>query len=116
MGQQPRNLEVKECRGDHQEFCGLIEFFGCIQTLEILDELVGDGAQRYLGNVQFVLGNEREQQVKRTLEPVNGNAKAWHLTGLRNELLRIKRQRHVRSVLGQADDRRAPPRVRAQTG
>jgi hypothetical protein len=69
-GQQPRRLEVEQRCGDHEEVAGLVEVPAARPGPDVADELVGDAGERDLGDVQLVLGDQREQQVEGALEDV----------------------------------------------
>ena len=66
-GQQPGRLEVEQGRGDDEEFAGFIKgpfLAQVLQTLDVLDELIGDGGQRHLRDVQLVLGDQAQEEVE----------------------------------------------------
>jgi hypothetical protein len=67
-GQQPRGLQVEQGRGHHQELAGLVERPVVTHGADVGDELVGDPAQRHLGDVELVLADELQQQVERAGE------------------------------------------------
>ncbi len=66
--QQAGRLEVEQGGRHHQELGRLTEVPGPAQRPDVGDELVGDPRERDLGHVELVLGDEREQQVERSLE------------------------------------------------
>ena len=68
LRQQPGDLQVEQGGGDDQELARLIELLGDVEAAQVGDELVGDRAQRDLGDVQLVLGDEGQQQVERAAE------------------------------------------------
>jgi hypothetical protein len=68
LRQQARHLEVEQRRRDQQELARLIEFVFGVESSQVGDELVGHLAQRDLGDVEFVLGDQGQQQIERTGE------------------------------------------------
>ena len=79
--QQSRGLEVEQGRGDDEEIAGLIEVPAARERPDVADELVGDGRQRNLGDVELVLGDQRQQQVERALEDVEVHLESWLQAG-----------------------------------
>ncbi len=68
LRQQPRDLQVEQGRRDDEELARLVEPVRGLERAQVGDELVGHRAQRDLGDVELVLGDEREQQVERSAE------------------------------------------------
>src|SRR5450756_1217680 len=69
-GQQPRRLQVEQRRRHDKEVADLVQVPAARALPDIGDELVGDGGERHLGDVELVLGDQPEQQVKRALEDI----------------------------------------------
>src|SRR5690606_25252772 len=73
---------------------------------EMGDEVVGDGVQRHLGDVELVLADELQQEVERTLEVVQP-----HLEARARGRLLADGDRRVA-----VDDRHSPPPRCARRG
>ena len=69
-GQQPGRLEVEQGSGDDEEVADLVQVPAVGLGPDVGDELVGDLGQRDLGDIQLVLRDQAEEQVKRALEDV----------------------------------------------
>jgi hypothetical protein len=74
LRQQPSRLEVEQRGRDQQELGGLFEIVA--EVLDVADELVGDLRQRHLGDVELMLGDQREQQVEWALEDTEADREA----------------------------------------
>jgi hypothetical protein len=68
-GQEAGGLEVQQRRGDDDEARRLVEVESGGGP-QVPDELVGDGGEGDLRDVQAVLGDEPQEQVERTGEDV----------------------------------------------
>jgi hypothetical protein len=68
-GQEAGGLEVQQRRGDDDEARRLVEVEGGGGP-QVPDELVGDGGEGDLGDVEAMLGDEPQEQVERTGEDV----------------------------------------------
>ena len=66
--QQPGRLEVEQRGRDNEELRCLAEVPGRAEGADIRDELVRHLGQGDLGDVELVLGDQREQEVERALE------------------------------------------------
>ena len=66
-GQERLRFNIQKIRGHGHKFARHVEInlFHSLYALHILVEHKGD---RYIVNIDFVFGNELEQQVKRTLK------------------------------------------------
>jgi len=74
--QEPGGLEVEQGGRDDQEVTDLVQVPAVGALRDVADELVGDLGQGDFGDVQLVLGDQREQQVEWTLEHVEVDLEA----------------------------------------
>ncbi|CAB4742672.1 unannotated protein [freshwater metagenome] len=65
---QPCRLEVEQGGCDNQEAARLIEIPRNALCTDVADELIGDPMQGKLGYLELVLGDERQEQLERSLE------------------------------------------------
>src|SRR6202012_3664909 len=72
-GQQPGRLQIEQRGRDHQEVAHLVQIPAVRTFGEVGDELVGDLGERHFGDVELVLGDQRQQQVEGTLEHIQVN-------------------------------------------
>src|SRR6266702_7876311 len=63
-------LQVEQGGRDDQEVADLVQVPAVGARRDVGDELVGDLGEGDFGNVELVLGDQREQQVERALEHV----------------------------------------------
>jgi hypothetical protein len=75
-GQQPGGLQVQQGRRHDQEVADLVQVPAAGPVPDVGDELVGDLGQSHLGDVQLVLGDQRQQQVEGALEHVQVHLEA----------------------------------------
>jgi hypothetical protein len=96
-GQQPRGLEVEQGRGDDEELRRLAEVPGRAEGTDVRDELVGHPRQGDFGDVELVLGDQRQQQVERPLEVRQADLEgAWPtLLGTERRRRRVRMCRHA---------------------
>ena len=98
--EKPHNLHVEERRRNHEELARRLEFLGAGKVLEVGDEVVRDRCQAHLGDVHFVLGNQRNEKVERPVEIGQIDAEA---------VLRVRRSFHCESAR-EPTRGRSPPR------
>ena len=65
LRQQPGDLQVEQRGGDDEELAGRVELLGGLQRAQVGEEFIRDLAQRDLGDVEFVLRDQGQQQVER---------------------------------------------------
>src|SRR6202034_1357450 len=107
--EQPGCLEVEQGGRDDQEVADLVQVPAAGALGDVGNELVGDLGQGNFGDVQLVLGDQREQQVERALEHVEVDLEAGRAGRRLRSAVSVYRVVHVHSHDGSA----VPARGRA---
>ena len=69
-GSRRADLQVEQRGGDHEELTGLVEVPVVVADAQVGEELVGDLCDRDQRDVEPALGDQRQQQVERSVEDV----------------------------------------------
>ena len=96
-GKQTRCFEVQQGCRDQEETARLVEIPGWPLILDVCDEIVSDLVECELGYFKFVLGDQRQQEIKGTLETTDANRKTPGSFGLQGIWWRAQRAKTSRA-------------------